>query len=417
MTRALAMAALTLGGTLAAAAPARTDSGIQIWLREALSAPTPQRPAPSTVIYPPEKNGLLFSHFIHVIKAQADCEECHETMDSSHLATDRNLPGHKECEDCHNIKKAAAGLKTDPASTCDVCHPGVHQQGESVPADVYPAVNLIFPHDVHIAHDIDCSACHKSISHETLGSRRHLMTMTECLGCHDGKKAPNGCATCHRTQPDGLLETSFASGRLLPDGQLSDDDHGRDFLHRHAHLAQSDLEQCSVCHRPQECVACHASSSPALRVHPPDWLASHGLSARTNALDCRSCHREQSFCVACHQQRGVAEDSPLRSPTMPLGRTSFHPPGWSSLTRSGPNHHSFYAQENIEACASCHQESDCLKCHAADGVVAQIDPHPLGWKQSGAACRAYHLTPMACAKCHGGGSNLGSVATLLVGCQ
>ncbi len=410
----LPVRAFLLAASVLAALPARAQTA-EAWLREALNPPTPEPPGPSDAVYPPQQIGLTFSHKVHVDE-DVDCTECHDAVDHSRLAADRNIPGHTQCEDCHDIDAAARGEKTDPASNCEVCHAGVHRKGDPVAPDVFPANNLRFPHDVHLARKIACTTCHQGIEKAKLGTRANLTRMVQCLDCHDGTKAPDRCSTCHLTEPDGLLQTRFDTGMLEPTGQIADDDHGRDFLHRHAHLAQSDLAACSSCHRQAECESCHANSSKALRVHPPDWLASHGLSARTDELSCRSCHRAQSFCVACHQQRGVAMDSPLRAASLPLGRTTFHPPGWSSLTRNGPNHHSFYAQQNIEACASCHQEADCMQCHATTGAIAQINPHPIGWKESGAACRAFHQAPIACAKCHGGGANLTSVAQLLVGC-
>jgi hypothetical protein len=152
-------------------------------------------------------------------------------------------------------------------------------------------------------------------------------------------------------------------------------------------------------------------------VHPPDWLQSHPVVAKSQETDCAACHRSQEFCVACHQQVGAAKESRLRQPGTPLAATRFHPPGFADLVRTSPNHHSFAAQANMQSCVSCHEESTCLACHSTQGVTAHVSPHPMGFKETGAACRALSSAPIACAKCHGGGAGLANLRTRLVGCN
>lgn len=385
----------------------------QTWLRVALTPPNvmPRLPR-STAVYPPQEIHLRFSHEQHV-RADVDCVQCHDAVEKSKSASDRNIPGHVQCEMCHEIEAAKNGEETDPPSSCETCHPGVKDEASPYVPSVFPANQLHFPHEKHVAKGYSCNRCHEGIEQAELGTRDHLMKMTDCLSCHDGQQAPNKCTTCHLSEPDGVLVTRFASGSLAPSGQLRDDDHSRDFLRRHATMAGSDLDSCADCHRSSECEACHVSSSKAFRVHPPDWMASHGMQARSQAMDCASCHREQSFCVACHQTTGAASESRLRNPPGLLAGKSFHPAGF--MTAGSATHHAFAAQQNMESCASCHQEQTCMKCHAAVGG-ANINPHPAGFKASGEACRAFRQAPVACAKCHGGGAGLTTVGQLLVGC-
>ncbi len=406
-------------GFVAALALASFDAEAQVaqtWLRVALTPPNVlPRSSRSLAVYPEQQIHLRFSHRQHVA-AEVSCGQCHEAVEGSSRASDRNIPGHTQCETCHDIDAAKAGEETDPKSSCDTCHPGVRSEADPYVPSRFPANNINFPHERHISLGVDCLRCHEGVDKAELGTRDHLMKMTQCLTCHDGQQAPNRCTTCHLAEPDGRLQTRFASGSMAPTGQLRDDAHDRDFLRRHAHLAQADLESCSDCHRAAECEACHVSSSKAFRIHPPDWMASHGIAARGQAMDCAACHRQQSSCVACHQQSGVASESNLRKAGGPLAGGSFHPAGFANLTRDNPNHHAFEAQQNIESCASCHQEQTCLKCHAATQSSLRINPHPDGFKESGAACRAFRQAPIACAKCHGGGSGLSGLGRLLVGC-
>lgn len=409
----------------AAALPARAQL-VQTWLREALT-PTPPgvHKQPSTAIYPTQEIKLGFSHTLHV-KAGVDCESCHDMVGASKAAIDRNIPIHTQCETCHDIEAAKKGEPTDPPSSCAVCHPGI--QGEAAPKDRFEGNNIIFSHQSHLTRGAKCTDCHSGVEKVQLATRTNLPRMTTCLTCHDGQKAPNKCSGCHLAEPDGVLRTRFASGVLAPTGTLRDDDHGRDFMKRHAFVAQQDAESCSACHRATECESCHANSSKAFRIHPPDWVQRHSVESRSQAMQCASCHREQNFCVACHVKSGVALQEGLRGPGGKLttaGGPKFHPPGFGSSTRTGSNHHSFEAMTNPESCISCHDEKSCLACHATGNVVTQpqvghplnTNPHPPGFANSTLACRAMRSAPFACAKCHGAGANLTALSARMPNCR
>lgn len=396
----------------------------QTWLRDALTPPTPGiHKTPSTAIYPPQSIQIEFSHALH-LKAGVDCASCHDMVDKSKKAVDRNIPAHPQCETCHDIDAARKGEQTDPASSCETCHPGVKTESDPVPADTITANNITFSHEAHLDRGAKCDDCHAGVGRTQLATRNNLPRMTTCLVCHDGNQASNKCTTCHLAEPDGVMRTRFASGVLAPSGTLRDDDHGRDFMKRHAFIAQQNPEACQACHRVQECESCHASSSKAFRIHPPNWLQSHGVQARQQQMECASCHREQSFCISCHQQSGVALATSVGpATTLPNGR-KFHPPGFASANRNSSNHHSFEAMANPESCIACHDEKSCLACHATTattpgtaGHTIGTDPHPPGFARSNEACRAYKFTPFACAKCHGGGSNLSALSAQMPNCR
>lgn len=405
---------------LVLAAPARAQF-VESWMRSALSPTRPQpRLGVHAAIFPPQQVHLRFSHALHV-EAEVACEMCHDAIGESARPVDRNIPAHAQCESCHDIDAAKKGEQTDPLSTCEACHAG-HAGGEEVARNVFPAANVVFSHAAHLKRGAACADCHAGVERTQLATREHLPKMARCLACHDGAKAPNRCETCHLTEPDGRLRTRFASGTLAPSGTLRDDDHGRDFLRRHARVAQSDAESCSSCHRQAECVQCHAASSKAFRLHPPDFAQTHAVSARGLELDCQSCHRAQGFCVSCHQQTGAAKESRLRQPGTPLAAQSFHPPGFvrdsrGGLLRAGPEHHSFAAQANLQSCVSCHAEQTCLQCHATTGGTTNVSPHPPAFAESTGACRALEVAPVACAKCHGGGAGLASLRRRMPTCR
>jgi hypothetical protein len=415
--RSLSFALALLTATTARAQIAQT------WLRDALSPPNPTlHKTPSLAIYPHQTIQVAFSHAQHM-KAGVDCDSCHDMVGDSKTTVDRKIPAHPQCQTCHDIEAAKRGEKTDPAAGCNTCHPGMTPP-ESVPKDVFQVNNIVFSHQSHLKRGTKCEACHGHVDEQTLATRDNLPRMSTCLTCHDGTKAPNRCSECHLTEPDGILKTRFASGVLAPSGTLTDDDHGSDFLKRHAFAAQKNPDSCNTCHRVQECESCHASTSKAFRFHPPEWLQTHPVSSRSQQMDCTACHREQSFCLSCHEASGVSEVAGLRGPGGFIGLKSFHPPGFASPVRNSANHHSFEAMANPESCVGCHSEKDCIKCHATSAVTppttanpTQIDPHPPGFASSALACRAFKAAPFACAKCHGAGSGLTSVAGLLTNCR
>jgi hypothetical protein len=125
----------------------------------------------------------------------------------------------------------------------------------------------------------------------------------------------------------------------------------------------------------------------------------HPIEARLATQKCTSCHREQSFCLGCHQRVGVSMSGPPGS--RDSGR--FHPPKriWSDAPRTS-GHHSFEAERNLNACVSCHIERDCVVCHGGLGIGAGFNPHRAGF-QSGCASQM-RRNPRPCFVCHDAGS-------------
>jgi len=183
--------------------------------------------------------------------------------------------------------------------------------------------------------------------------------------------------------------------------------HTAEFMRHHAQLAASDSQACARCHAESECSSCHDGRVRPRSVHPNDYLSLHAQEARNNRPDCASCHQEQSFCVSCHQRVGISESGPVGNLA---GRGRFHPP--SSVWSSGPRtaaHHAWEAQRNLSACVSCHQERDCVACHATRAVGGPggglpagsgfgPNPHPLGFR--GACGHALRQNPRPCLVCH-----------------
>lgn len=400
-------------------------------------ADPPGVPAPfgdaarSPAVYPPPSLPIRMDHARHAALGIA-CEQCHAGAVRSVASKDNLLPGEQACRVCHAIdrtqptKKVAAG---QPPAQCDACHPGflgaTPATGSLQPAEpprvTVPAPALKFNHKLHVDRGMACTLCHVGVQNVALATTAELPKMGLCLGCHDGKQATVRCAACHPTLPDGRLRTNFPSGRLVPSGSLHGvDAHTSTFRTQHKAAAR-DERTCLTCHKQSECTECHgAGVIRPTDFHPVDYASLHAMDARRNIPNCSSCHRNQTFCLGCHQRLGVAPDpeggQAGRQPNNPFGTGTgvkrFHPPGWVRddagvvLTMPTPASHSVQARRNLRTCVSCHREESCLTCHSADPTRSMgINPHPHGFSSS-TTCRALSKgNQRACLKCHQPGSS------------
>jgi hypothetical protein len=361
---------------------------------------------PSPVIYPLQRLPLSFSHARHLALDLA-CDYCHEGAATSRRGADRNLPAEAVCATCHPIDRAQPTKEVAPGkpdARCDSCHPGWDGAG-APPAVLIPTPNLKFNHELHVSRGAACTRCHGDLAAEevNLATRAQLPRMPLCLECHDGKQARGACTTCHLGDRDGRVRTVFPEGQLLPSGTLRGDAHDLRFRTEHAAVARNDEKYCASCHVQSFCLDCHDGVRKPMDIHANDYVSLHALDARRNATECAGCHRQQTFCTGCHARSGVSDDPRTsqferesRAEGQPVTRR-FHPDGWWS----GPGElrsrrdHSFEAQRNLRACASCHREEFCRECHGS-----QINPHPGSWRGS-LRCRSLLArNGRTCLRCH-----------------
>jgi Cytochrome c7 and related cytochrome c len=421
-------------------------------------ATAPPAPAvPSPLIYPAQEIPLRFDHALHA-RLGARCEGCHTEASSSRVAADNLIPGEAACRSCHAVDRTQptrAAPAGKGAARCDACHVGggdgddgaggagggwMPAAGQAEPPRVRLATpNLKFNHQQHAARGIGCEVCHAGVATRGAATRADLPLMAVCLSCHTGKvdrrgkdgdgppQATSRCGACHLTEADGRLKVALASaataatglpgatGPLVPSGSLRGlDAHGPTFRRDHAQAGREE-SYCLGCHRRSECMDCHGGVVRPPDIHPSDYVSLHGNDARRNTPDCGSCHRNQTFCVGCHQRTGVAPDPegglPGQKPQNPFGTGTglkhFHPPGWVRDSSGGvigaptSSSHSLAAKRNIRACASCHREESCLTCHSADPTRSiGVSPHG---PHFGATARCKFMAARnkrACLKCH-----------------
>lgn len=333
----------------------------------------------SPAVYPPDRSPFPgFDHPRHVALG-LDCATCHRGVRTSTRAEERHLPSPADCQSCH-----PAGFEA-----------GIRAGAPVVP----PAPALVFSHRAHHDRGIPCARCHG----DAATGRPSLPSMDLCTTCHDGRAADGRCGVCHPAGVDRRLITDLPTGKLVPRGRFRAADHADPaFARRHGPTAAADPAYCATCHAPDQCRACHDGDVRPVNIHPADYILTHSVPARRNDPDCTSCHRLQSFCVRCHTLGGVtAAPGRLSFGADAAGRTDFHPPGWTDLLGGvpGPGHHRVAARRNLRECVSCHQEPDCVVCHAVD-TTARLRASPHGPDPRDLCGRPLDANPRGCLKCH-----------------
>ena len=217
---------------------------------------------------------------------------------SGSMPEDVKLPTNASCEQCHTLDRV-----------------------------VSPSGDIKIPHRQHVEmQGLKCADCHFNVVHTASGATIGPPPMDVCYMCHDGKKAPNACSTCH-VNPPKLSEA-----------------HPANALENHGKLAKDRIQDCRRCHseRSKFCENCH--SKPPATHSAPAWRYEHKVEVAAKGRDvCYGCHQED-FCQTCHKVQ--------------------HPPDWQST-------HPQFAQGGGDPCMVCHSPGFCDKCHTAKGVTVK----------------------------------------------
>lgn len=156
--------------------------------------------------------------------------------------------------------------------------------------------------------------------------------------------------------------------------------HPADFARQHGATASSGALNCLGCHEEQQCSSCHTGSGRR-RFHAFNFVSRHAASAAGREQDCSSCHNTETFCRECH--RGV------RRATGATRSVAYHDrqPNWLQQ-------HGQAARLEMQTCASCHQQRDCVRCHSDLGL--RVNPHGPGFDPE----RMHKRNPALCLTCH-----------------
>jgi hypothetical protein len=158
--------------------------------------------------------------------------------------------------------------------------------------------------------------------------------------------------------------------------------HPPDFIRTHAPIAATGRLDCAGCHVQRYCTDCHQGNGQR-RYHVFDYVSRHASEAYARETNCTSCHNNEVFCRSCHaQSTGIAANSNQRSGAAHSGQ-----PAWLLQ-------HGAAARQGMPACASCHQQTDCIRCHSAFG--SRVNPHGPDFD----AARMQKKNPTLCSYCH-----------------
>ncbi len=215
--------------------------------------------------------------------------------------------------------------------------------GATAPAAVAAPSGLKFSHRFHLTRaGAKCGDCHAAAATSRAAGDSLLPLEKDCLVCHDGRRAPNGCAVCHdepmraRTHAPRTRTYRFPHELHLAFGDvgpvLAAAIRNRKYLSQPPPPA-ADLRSgnaCAACHRgmartdlathrnlPQmaDCISCHTHVDPPFSCgfchtagarlkpasHTPDFLDSHSRrSARLDKPSCAVCHGISFRCLGCH---------------------------------------------------------------------------------------------------------------------
>jgi hypothetical protein len=134
-----------------------------------------------------------FSHKRHQ-EAEVDCLTCHEQAADAPAAT---LPPLRVCTKCH---KEIQGKDPEPER---LINEAVLKKQEVPWVQVNRlAGHVYFSHRVHVGFaELTCDACHgemAALDHPLAEPNAGALTMSQCISCHQLKKATVDCIACHK---------------------------------------------------------------------------------------------------------------------------------------------------------------------------------------------------------------------------
>lgn len=328
------------------------------------------------------------------------CMQCHEHAADSHFG------GATQCSRCHVPLTDAVAVPLQrvarfpqpPAHTaadflqvhgraaasgsCAVCHARESCARCHPNAADVPAIAALLPDSRAAAiNALREPVYSRPDSHDGGWSVAHGdRARSEPAGCANCHTQPS-CAGCHVTGNDAIALLPPAAAQAAPGVTVRSTVHGADVGTRHGSLAAAGSLDCSSCHTRETCSACHAGSD-SRAFHLPNFVERHAAEVFSGAGDCQSCHSTETFCRNCHMKTGVAAEAGMSA--------AFHTgqPMWVLS-------HGQAARTGMEACASCHRQSDCVRCHSASGGWG-VNPHGAGF----AAGRVGARNATTCRWCH-----------------
>jgi nitrate/TMAO reductase-like tetraheme cytochrome c subunit len=228
------------------------------------------------------------------------------------------------------VDSPPAGTKPIPDANCLQCH-DVNRKATS-------GYRILIDHPKHAKLNGSCVSCHIRTGHPIDSRGRALSLMGQCFTCHGtgaDAKAPANCSLCHPSD----YELKPASHK------------DAEWMERHGRVAESDAEQCDLCHEQSFCDDCHGLKMP----HPTDWSKGqegHAAIAEQNRAVCEKCHGGSAdMCTMCHHE-------------------SYDPMKGTWVKQ----HFAEVDRQGTEYCLKCHSPVYCVRCHVAWATSGEVTP-------------------------------------------
>ncbi len=319
-------------------------------------------------------------------QVDASCDACHVPLARTafDLARIEALPLPSDHEPGSFLERDHGVAVQENASRCATCHTqercvSCHVDTERDVIADFPAAPPGMRLPVAVAHYNEPTT-HRAGQWLTLHGAE--ASRAECATCHTS----NDCTSCHVIPlPAAVLSMPSRDDVVAPGvrvaGRAPDSHESVFFMNAHTGLGAAGAETCATCHQETFCVSCH-DAPVGNGYHPSSFLARHTADAFGRDAECSSCHSTQVFCRECHVQVGLVSSGRLGP--------GYHDDGPVWLIRHGQA-----ARQNLESCASCHQQVDCTQCHGVLGAF-KVSPHTVGFD----AERAWGRSPRTCLACH-----------------
>jgi len=299
------------------------------------------------------------------------------------------------------VKAPIAVTREIPDSTCESrdCHPQGSIADPVVLKSASSAPPVSFSHEQH-AGGAPCIGCHSQVVHTSVPGKPYIdpTTMAYCLQCHDGKKAPSACQTCH-------------SAPHAERGACGDCHELGSWASTFSHSVALGPQ-----HKRVVCEKCHTKAVPAAVGYPAGCVSCHAKRHKTvKTVLCAKCHRPtrwapstfkhpRSGCTTCHTRPHPDRGSCLRCHTTSSWASHFAHP-----IALGGVHASFACEKchtnGLDApgrsCTGCHGSNhggltDCQRCHTTSAWAPSTFNHPPAGEHGAGS--------FACSACHPGGS-------------
>jgi cytochrome c7-like protein/class III cytochrome C family protein len=138
---------------------------------------------------PPPPQPVRFSHKVHAGDNKIGCTLCHAYAMQSPVA---GIPSAARCNGCHKFVDRDKPEVQVVNKAFEDGKPLAWNRVHRVPDHVY------FTHQRHLAAGLRCQECHGDVATMEVVRQVSPLTMGWCVDCHQARKAPLDCLTCHK---------------------------------------------------------------------------------------------------------------------------------------------------------------------------------------------------------------------------